>query len=147
MTTLITDTIAVGCDHAGVDTKNAVKLQLEALGAEVIDLGTNGPESVDYPDFAKALANVLSVGEAEYGVLICGTGIGISIAANRHKHIRSALCHNVETARLAREHNDANVLALGARVVDAETIGQIVETFFTTAFEGGRHAKRVAKLG
>jgi len=117
------------------------------MGHAVLDLGTHGPESVDYPAFADAVAEALSDGRASRGVLVCGTGIGISIAANRHRHVRAALCHDSVSARLARAHNDANVLAMGARLIGIESAKDCVHTFFATAFEGGRHARRVAKLG
>jgi len=139
--------IAIASDHAGVELKGALKAELEAMGRRVLDLGTHGPESVDYPAFADALAEALRDGRAARGVLVCGTGIGISIAANRHRHVRAALCHDSASARLARAHNDANVLALGARLTGVETAKDCVHAFFDTAFEGGRHARRVAMLG
>jgi ribose 5-phosphate isomerase B len=142
----MTDKVAIASDHGGYDLKTALVPVLEKLGLEVVDLGTTGPESVDYPDFANALAAALRSGRAQRGVLICGSGIGISIAANRHPELRAALCHDGLTARLARQHNDANVLCLGGRVIGAETAKDCVQNFFTTAFEGGRHAARVAKL-
>jgi ribose 5-phosphate isomerase B len=117
------------------------------MGRRVLDLGTHGAESVDYPAFADALAEALRDGRAVRGVLVCGTGIGISIAANRHRHVRAALCHDSASARLARAHNDANVLALGARLTGVETAKDCVHAFFDTAFEGGRHVRRVAMLG
>lgn len=138
--------VAIASDHAGYGLKTALVPVLERLGFEVLDLGTTGIESVDYPDFANALAAAFRAGDARRGVLICGTGIGISIAANRHPELRAALCHDGLTAELARRHNDANVLCLGARVIGPETARDCVETFFTTEFEGGRHAARVAKL-
>ena len=141
------ETIAIASDHAGLELKGTVKAELEAMGHKVLDLGTDGPESVDYPTFADALAEALRDGRAGRGVLVCGTGIGISIAANRHRHVRAALCHDSASARLARAHNDANVLALGARLIGIETARDCVRAFFTTAFEGGRHVRRVAKLG
>jgi len=139
-------TVAVASDHAGFELKGMVKSELEAMGHTVLDLGTDGPESVDYPDFANALAEALGAGRAARGVLICGTGIGISMAANRHRHVRAALCHDGTSARLARAHNDANVLALGARLIGSEAARDCVRMFFSTAFEGGRHARRVGKL-
>jgi ribose 5-phosphate isomerase B len=142
----MTEKVAIASDHAGYGLKTALVPVLERLGFEVLDLGTTGIESVDYPDFANALAAAFRAGNARRGVLICGTGIGISIAANRHPELRAALCHDGLTARLARRHNDANVLCLGARVIGPETARDCVETFFTTEFEGGRHAARVAKL-
>jgi ribose 5-phosphate isomerase B len=140
-------TVAIGADHAGCDLKASLSGVLTDLGFQVIDLGTNGPESVDYPDFADAVATALSEGSAQHGVLVCGSGIGMSIGANRHHGIRAALCHDEETAKLAREHNDANVLVLGARTTDEETAKKCVRVFFSTEFDGGeRHARRVAKL-
>lgn len=139
--------IAIASDHAGVDLKAALKEALAAGGYDALDLGTEGNASVDYPDFADALAARLAAGEVARGVLICGTGIGISIAANRHKAVRAALCHDVTSARLARRHNDANVLVLGARMVGAEVARDCLAAFLETPFEGGRHQRRVAKLG
>lgn len=138
--------IAIAADHAGVALKEVLKREIVRLGYIPEDLGTNTGDSVDYPDFADKLAAFIKQGKAGKGVLICGSGIGISIAANRHKEIRAALCHNALTAKLAREHNDANVLALGARIVDEATAISCLEAFLTTAFEGGRHQKRVDKL-
>ncbi len=143
----MSDIVAVAADHGGYELKAALLPELKALGFEVLDLGTNSADSVDYPNFANAVAEVIGSGRAQRGVLICGTGIGISIAANRHRHIRCALAHDVTTAGLARQHNDANVLALGARVLGIEVAKACVRKFFTTAFEGGgRHARRVAQL-
>jgi len=138
--------IAIASDHAGYDLKAVLAEELAALGYEVIDLGTDGRDSVDYPDFAKALIKAVIEGRADIGVLVCGTGIGISIAANRHPGIRAAVCHNETTARLARAHNDANVLALGARIVGIEVAKDCLKAFLTTEFAGGRHERRVAKL-
>jgi ribose 5-phosphate isomerase B len=141
------DIVAVAADHGGYELKAALLPELKALGFDVLDLGTDSAESVDYPNFANAVAEVIGSGRAQRGVLICGTGIGMSIAANRHRHIRCGLAHDVTTAALARQHNDANVLALGARVLGIEVAKACVRTFFTTAFEGGgRHARRVAQL-
>jgi len=141
------ETIAIAADHAGVSLKEMLKSDLEELGFGVLDLGTDGPESVDYPDFANALAAAVTQGRVARGVLVCGTGIGVSIAANRHPGIRAALCHDAVTARFARQHNDANVLVLGARTTGVEVARDCLRVFLTTAFEGGRHARRVAKLG
>jgi len=141
------ETIAIAADHAGVSLKSELKADLEKAGFDVLDLGTNGPESVDYPDYANALADVMRQGKAKRGVLVCGSGIGVSIAANRHPGIRAALCHDAVTARLARQHNDANVLVLGARTIGLEVAKDCLKVFLDTAFEGGRHARRVAKLG
>src|SRR5579863_8786275 len=142
----MTDIVAVAADHGGYELKTALLPELKALGFEVLDLGTCSTDSVDYPEFAAAVANALGDGRAQRGVLICGTGIGMSIAANRYRHVRCALAHDATTARLARQHNDANVLALGGRVVGTEVAKDCVRAFFTTGFEGGRHARRVALL-
>jgi ribose 5-phosphate isomerase B len=139
-------TVAIGSDHAGFDLKQVLKAYLTELGYEVLDLGTGGPESVDYPDFGKAVAAAVSGGRAGLGVVVCGTGIGISIAANRDPGVRAALCHDHTTAELSRRHNDANILALGSRIIGVEVAKECVRTFLTTPFEGGRHAGRVAKL-
>jgi ribose 5-phosphate isomerase B len=137
------ETIAIASDHAGFELKGTVKEELEGMGLTVLDLGTNGPDSVDYPDFADALADALRTGRASRGVLVCGTGIGISMAANRHRHVRAAVCHDATSARLARAHNDANVVTMGARVVGEGLAEEIVDTFLATPFDGGRHARRV----
>ncbi|ACI98747.1 ribose 5-phosphate isomerase B [Rhodospirillum centenum] len=141
------ETIAIASDHAGYDLKASLKEMLEGEGRAVLDLGTDGRESVDYPDFADVIAAALKDGRAQRGILICGTGIGISIAANRHRHVRAALCHDITTARLSRQHNDANVLVLGARTTGIEVARDCAATFLATPYEGGRHARRVAKLG
>ncbi len=140
------ETIAVAADHAGYPLRNRLASELRASGLKVLDLGTNNSDSVDYPNFGDAMARALLEGRAERGVLICGTGIGVSIAANRHRGIRAAVCHNEETARLARAHNDANVLVMGGRIIDEETASVCMETFLKTEFEGGRHQRRVAML-
>ena len=138
--------IALASDHAGYALKEALKQHLVTLGHTPLDLGTNSEDSVDYPDFGNAMAAALKANKAEQGILVCGSGIGISIAANRHPHIRAALCHNEETAKLSREHNDANVLVMGARIVSEDLAKTMLKTFLTTPFAGGRHAGRVAKL-
>ncbi|NNG04082.1 MAG: ribose 5-phosphate isomerase B [Inquilinus sp.] len=138
--------VAVASDHAGYPLKQALREFLAGAGIEVLDLGTDGAESVDYPDFAFALAEAVRVGRAERGVLVCGTGIGISIAANRHDWIRAALCHDTTSARLSRQHNDANVLVLGARLIGPEVAQDCLSVFLSTEYEGGRHDRRVAKL-
>ena len=138
--------IALGCDHAGYDMKEEVKSWLDDLGYQVQDLGTHGPESVDYPDYGKAVAEAVASGDAGCGILVCGTGIGISIAANRVIGARAALCRSGLEARLAREHNDANILALGARITGLEAARDCVNEFLNTPFGGDRHARRVAKL-
>ena len=141
------DTVAIAADHGGFELKSALVPVLQALGFAVLDLGTSNRDSVDYPEFADAVAAALKDGRAARGVLICGTGIGISIAANRHAGVRAAPCHDGLTARLARQHNDANVLALGGRLIGIETAKDCLTNFLQTPFEGGRHARRVAKLG
>lgn len=143
------DTIGIASDHAGYELKSSLKALLAELGFDVIDLGTDGPDSVDYPDFADALAAAMSEGRATRGILVCGTGIGIAMAANRHRHVRAAMCHDTTDARLARQHNDANVLALGARTLGAEVAEDCVRVFLDAEFEGDknpRHARRVAKI-
>ena len=142
-----TETVAVASDHAGVELKEIVTQELAARGLEVLDLGTNSSESVDYPDFGHALGEAVADGRAARGVGICGSGIGISIAINRHPGVRAALCHDVEDARLSRQHNDANVLALGARTTGVEVAKECLKAFLDTPFDGGRHARRVEKLG
>jgi ribose 5-phosphate isomerase B len=143
----MSDTVAIAADHGGFDLKESLVPVLQTAGMTVLDLGTTSREAVDYPEFADALAAALMAGRAQRGVLICGTGIGISIAANRHPGIRAALCHDGLTARLARQHNDANVLVLGGRLIGIEAAKDCLSTFLNTPFEGGRHARRVAKLG
>ncbi len=138
--------IAVAADHAGFDLKEILKRDLQEAGFAVLDLGTNSTVSVDYPDFGKAMAEVIASGKAERGVLVCGTGIGISIAANRNSKVRAALVHDVTSARLSREHNDANVVAFGQRLIGVETARDALKVFLNTQFAGGRHAGRVAKL-
>jgi ribose 5-phosphate isomerase B len=138
--------IAVASDHAGFDLKEILKRDLQAAGLEVLDLGTNSTQSVDYPDFGIAMADAVASGKAERGVLVCGTGIGISMAANRNPKVRAALVHDVTSARLSRLHNDANVVAFGQRLIGTETAREALKVFLGTEFEGGRHANRVAKL-
>lgn len=138
--------IAIGSDHAGYEGKELAKRVLGELGAVVIDKGTGGTESVDYPDFGAAVGRAVARGEAERGVLLCGSGIGISMAANKIAGVRAALCWNEETARLARLHNDANVLCIGARLIEPDLAARIIRTFMETEFEGGRHQGRVDKL-
>ena len=138
--------IAVAADHGGFALKNALRDALRDRGYAVLDLGADSPESVDYPAFGAAVARALLDGRAERGVVMCGTGIGICIAANRHRGIRAAVCHDPETARLARAHNDANVLALGERAIDRGAALACLEAFLRTPFEGGRHARRIAQL-
>jgi ribose 5-phosphate isomerase B len=140
-------TIAIASDHAGFELKELLKKDLAKLGYAVEDFGTKDTQSVDYPDYAHALAEAIEKTPGSRGVLICGSGIGMSIAANRHKGVRAALVQSAEAAKLSRQHNDANVLCLGARLVSAEAAQDCVKQFLATEFEGGRHAKRVEKLG
>jgi ribose 5-phosphate isomerase B len=139
-------TIAVASDHAGFDLKELLKRDLQEAGLDVLDLGTHSTASVDYPDFGKAMGDAIASGMAEKGVIVCGTGIGISIAANRNPKVRAALVHDVTAARLTREHNDANVIAFGQRLIGTEVAREALKVFLGTPFEGGRHANRVAKL-
>ena len=144
---MASETIAVAADHGGLRLKNVLKGELVEMGYDVLDLGTDSTEPVDYPDYADALAEAITAGKAARGVLVCGTGIGMGIAANRHPGIRAAVCHDAVSARLARQHNDANVLALGERLMGVEVAKDCLRVFLETGFEGGRHARRVAKLG
>ncbi|AHC73696.1 ribose 5-phosphate isomerase B [Candidatus Endolissoclinum faulkneri L5] len=139
-------TIAIASDHAGFPLKSDLANFLRRKEFEVLDLGINGTTSVDYPDFAVAVAQALLDGKASRGVLVCGTGLGISIAANRYPWVRAALCHDVTTARLCREHNDANVIALGARLLGIEVARDCLEAFLTTYFCDHRHTKRLVKM-
>lgn len=139
--------VAFGADHAGVALKDHLAAALREDGFAVHDLGTTGFESVDYPDYANRVAAAVAEGTAQIGVLVCGTGIGMSIAANRHPAIRCAVAHDVTSARLSRAHNNANVLALGARVIGEVVALDCLRAFIGTGFEGGRHARRVAMLG
>jgi len=141
-----TQTIVIASDHAGYGLKENLKPTLEALGLVIIDVGCDSTASVDYPDYANRLAAVLAEGRAERGVVVCGSGIGISIAANRHPHIRAALCHDPLSAQLSRRHNNANVLALGARLIGPDMATACLTAFLETPFEGGRHERRVEKL-
>jgi ribose 5-phosphate isomerase B len=139
-------TIVVGADHAGFGHKEAIKAMLEAEGHTVIDVGTTSTDRVDYPDFGTAAAQVVARGEAEMGVIVCGSGIGISIAANKVKGSRAANVTSVDMARLARAHNNANMVAIGERLTSVEDALEIVKTFIIAEFEGGRHTQRVDKL-
>ncbi|MBN9516486.1 MAG: ribose 5-phosphate isomerase B [Alphaproteobacteria bacterium] len=138
--------IAVASDHAGFDLKEILKRDLQEAGHEVLDLGTNSTASVDYPDFGKAMGEAIASGKAARGVLVCGSGIGISIAANRNPKVRAVLAHDVTSARLSREHNDANVIAFGQRLIGVETAREALQVFLSTEWAGGRHAGRVEKL-
>ena len=138
--------IALGCDHGGFALKQTVKKYLDEKGLEYKDYGTYTEDSCDYPSYGEAVARAIVNGECERGIIICGTGIGISIAANKVKGIRAALCHNEFTAQMCREHNNAQILSMGARVLEEDMALRIVETFLNTEFAGGRHENRVNKL-
>ena len=138
--------IAFGCDHGGFLLKQAVVDHLKERGHEVADFGCNGPESTDYPTYGELVGRAVGAGECDLGVLICGTGVGISLAANRCKGVRAAACSDTYTAELCRRHNDANVIAFGARVVGEGLALAIVDSFLDAKFEGGRHAKRVGMI-
>jgi ribose 5-phosphate isomerase B len=139
-------TIAIASDHAGVDYKSRLVAYLKSEGHNILDLGPYNEERVDYPDYAHALSEKVSTGQAEIGVLFCGSGNGINMSANKHQAIRSALCWNKEIAELARLHNKANVLTMPARFISFEEVKEIASTFLNTAFEGGRHEERVRKI-
>ncbi len=136
----------IACDHAGFNIKENVKNIVKDLGHEIIDLGTNSNDRVDYPDFAHKLSLAVLEDKNSFGILICGTGIGMSVTANKHKGIRAALCHDAYTAEMARAHNDANVLCFGERVVGIGVIESMIKTWCETKFEGGRHSNRVKKI-
>ena len=138
--------IAVGSDHGGVELKERIVAFLRERGIEAVDFGTNGIESVDYPDFGEKVAMAVVNGQVDRGIIVCGTGIGISIAANKIPGIRAALVTDPFMARMAREHNDANIIALGGRVLDPDTARQCVAAWLDTAFEGGRHQRRLDKI-
>ncbi len=138
--------IALGCDHGGLNLKNAIKKYLESKGVEYIDFGTNSSDSCDYVDFAERVSLSVQKGECEKGILVCGTGIGMSLAANKFKGIRAAVCGDYFSAKFTRAHNDANVLCLGQRVTGEGLALELVEVFLNTEFEGGRHAVRVQKI-
>lgn len=139
-------TIVLGADHGGYELKNVIKSHLEGKGFNVIDVGTNAPDSCDYPIFASRLCQKIQGGEAELGILVCGTGIGMSIAANKHKGIRAACCSDTFSARLTRLHNNSNVLCLGARVLGAGLAIDLVNEFVNSDFEGDRHIKRLSLI-
>ncbi|MFH1803499.1 MAG: ribose 5-phosphate isomerase B [Pseudomonadota bacterium] len=143
---MIASPIAIAADHGGVDLKSSIVALLHGQGHGVLDLGTDGSASVDYPDYAYAVAHAIKSGKADYGILICGSGIGMSIAANRYPEIRAALVHDRLSAELCRQHNNANVLCLGARLLGEATALDCVKAFVTTEFEGGRHQGRIDKL-
>ncbi|MDZ4167688.1 MAG: ribose 5-phosphate isomerase B [Coriobacteriia bacterium] len=139
--------IHIGADHAGFELKERVRQTLDDLGHEVVDVGTHGEESVDYPDYAAAVAHAVADGEADFGVLVCGTGLGMAIAANKVPGVRAVQISDPGMARMARLHNDANVVTLPGRHIGPEVAAEIVRAFVGTAFEGGRHQRRVDKIG
>jgi ribose 5-phosphate isomerase B len=136
--------IVVAADHGGFELKELINKYLIADGREVVDVGCFSKDSVDYPDFAEKAVSLIINGKCQLGILICGTGIGMSIVANRHKSIRAANCSSVYSAKMSREHNDANVLCLGARVLEAATAVEIVRVWLDASFSGGRHQRRIA---
>lgn len=138
--------ISIGADHAGWKAKENLKRLLEGWGHQVVDMGTHGDESVDYPDFAFKAAEAVQKKQCDRGILICSTGVGMSMAANKIPGVRAALCQDPVTAEFSRRHNDANVLCLGARVIPQETMAKLVEIWLTTPFEGGRHGRRIEKI-
>lgn len=138
--------VALGADHAGFEEKEKIKKMLDELGIEYEDLGTNSLESVDYPEFGAKVGRAVASGEADEGIVVCGSGIGIAIAANKIKGVRAAQAWNEETARLARQHNNANVLSIGSRVTPPEEIPKIVKAWLDAKFEGGRHERRVEEI-
>lgn len=138
--------IALAADHAGFEEKEKIKGTLDTLGVEYVDMGTTSTDSVDYPDYAKKVAEAVSKGEVDQGLLVCGSGTGMAIAANKVKGARAAVAWNPDIARLAREHNDANILSLPARFMSDEDASNVVKAWFDADFEGGRHAKRVEKI-
>ncbi len=138
--------IALGADHAGFELKEKLALFLRSLGHDVEDLGTHSTKSVDYPDYAAAVGRAVAAGQADRGVVVCGTGVGVAIAANKVHGARAANCNDLFTARLARAHNNANVLTVGARIVAPELAEEIVQVFLETEWEGGRHGRRVDKI-
>lgn len=143
---IVPEIVAIASDHGGFQLKTTLVAELETLGFDVLDLGPEEGQSVDYPDYGEKMAQAIRGGKVTRGVLICGSGIGISIAANRFSEVRAALCHDHLTAQLSREHNDANVLVMGERVIGVETAKDCLATFLQTPFAGGRHERRVNKL-
>jgi ribose 5-phosphate isomerase B len=139
-------TIAIGCDHAGVELKNELLSLLNNLRIQYIDYGTDSPESVDYPDFGEKVSDAVSSGKIESGILICGTGIGMSIVANKFPGVRASLCNDLFTAKMSRLHNDANILVIGGRIVGKDLAKEIVKTWVSTPFEGDRHRRRLDKI-
>lgn len=142
----LTKPVAIGSDHAGYEYKNLIVDFLKSKGLEVKDFGTYSPESVDYPDFAHPVSNAVENGEAAFGVLVCGSANGVAITANKHQGIRAAICWQTEISQLARQHNNANIICIPARFVSTTVAEEMVDAFFNTSFEGGRHEKRVNKM-
>lgn len=138
--------IAIGSDHAGLEMKTEIIAVLKELGHEYTDFGTDTPQSVDYPDFGEKVCDAISTGKAERGILICGTGIGMSIVANKFPNIRASLCNELFSAKMSRLHNNANILVLGGRIIGKDLAKEIVRTWMTTPFEGGRHINRLKKI-
>jgi len=138
--------IAIGCDHAGFGLKEDILGLLRGLNADVVDCGTKSTESVDYPDFGAKVSELVSSGEVEKGILICGTGLGMSMVANKYPNVRAALCNDLFSAKMSRMHNDANILVLGGRVIGKDLAAEIVKVWMTTPFEGERHLKRLNKI-
>lgn len=138
--------IAVGGDHAGYQQKDEIVAMLKEAGYELVDFGTNGPESVDYPDYAHPVAEEVEQGKADVGIVFCGSGNGIAMTVNKHQGIRAAIAWTKELAELARQHNNANILSIPARFVSLETTKEMVKAFLTTDFEGGRHERRIKKI-
>jgi ribose 5-phosphate isomerase B len=139
--------VGIGSDHRGIQQRNWAAMAIRGSGAEPVDFGTHSTESVDYPDIAVEVARAVANGNCQRGVLICGTGIGVSIAANKVPGVRAAVCHDLHTAEMSRRHNDANVLCLPGDALDQQQLETIVKLWLETGFEGGRHARRVEKLG
>jgi ribose 5-phosphate isomerase B len=139
-------TIAIGCDHAGFELKKEIISLLDDLHIECIDYGTEGPQSVDYPDFGEKVSEAVSSGKMDKGILICGTGIGMSIVANKFPNVRASLCNELFTAKMSRLHNDANILVLGGRIVGKDLAKEIVRIWVSTNFEGERHCARLKKI-
>jgi ribose 5-phosphate isomerase B len=140
------DAIILGSDHAGYELKEKIRKALDRLGVPYEDVGTRSTDSVDYPDYAHRVAEAVETGRFARGIVVCGTGLGVSMAANRHRGVRAAVAYDEETARLSREHNDSNVLALGGRSLDHALAERILDVWLRTPFAGGRHARRVAKI-
>ncbi|MBS1127567.1 MAG: rpiB [Nitrospirae bacterium] len=140
------DKIAIGSDHAGFGLKEDVLGLLKSLNVDIVDCGTNTTESVDYPDFGARVSELVSSGAVKRGILICGTGLGMSMVANKYPHVRAALCNDLFSAKMSRMHNDANILVLGGRVIGKDLAAEIVKVWLTTPFEGERHLKRLQKI-